>query len=78
MQLGFCFNTGARQIEKPSLEVCNPDLGNVAGSARTKHSVTISAVTAITSGSNSVVECQLPKLDVAGSIPVSRSTPLFP
>ena len=25
------------------------------------------------SGSNSVVECQLPKLDVAGSIPVSRS-----
>ena len=27
------------------------------------------------SGSNSVVECQLPKLDVAGSIPVSRSIP---
>ncbi len=26
-----------------------------------------------TSGSNSVVECQLPKLDVAGSSPVSRS-----
>ena len=26
-----------------------------------------------TSGSNSVVECQLPKLDVAGSTPVSRS-----
>ena len=26
------------------------------------------------SGSNSVVECQLPKLDVAGSNPVSRST----
>ena len=26
------------------------------------------------SGSNSVVECQLPKLDVAGSTPVSRST----
>ena len=26
-----------------------------------------------TSGSNSAVECQLPKLDVAGSIPVSRS-----
>jgi hypothetical protein len=25
------------------------------------------------SGSNSVVECQLPKLDVAGSNPVSRS-----
>ena len=25
------------------------------------------------SGSNSVVECQLPKLNVAGSIPVSRS-----
>jgi hypothetical protein len=25
-------------------------------------------------GSNSVVECKLPKLDVAGSIPVSRST----
>jgi hypothetical protein len=24
-------------------------------------------------GSNSVVECQLPKLDVAGSNPVSRS-----
>jgi hypothetical protein len=24
------------------------------------------------SGSNSAVECQLPKLDVAGSIPVSR------
>ena len=24
-------------------------------------------------GSNSAVECQLPKLDVAGSIPVSRS-----
>jgi hypothetical protein len=26
------------------------------------------------SGCNSVVECQLPKLDVAGSIPVARST----
>src|SRR5262249_44890695 len=26
------------------------------------------------SGSNSVVECQLPKLDVAGSSPVSRSS----
>jgi hypothetical protein len=25
-------------------------------------------------GSNSVVECQLPKLNVAGSNPVSRST----
>src|SRR5262249_41664140 len=30
-------------------------------------------VSARKSGSNSVVECQLPKLDVAGSIPVSRS-----
>jgi HPt (histidine-containing phosphotransfer) domain-containing protein len=29
------------------------------------------------SGSNSVVECQLPKLDVAGSIPVSRSSLMF-
>ena len=28
---------------------------------------------AVSSGSNSAVECQLPKLDVAGSIPVSRS-----
>src|SRR5215831_16909301 len=28
----------------------------------------------VTSGSNSVVECQLPKLDVAGSTPVSRSS----
>ena len=28
-------------------------------------------------GSNSVVECQLPKLDVAGSIPVSRSKSLI-
>ena len=27
----------------------------------------------VLSGSNSVVECQLPKLDVAGSNPVSRS-----
>jgi hypothetical protein len=27
----------------------------------------------LTGGSNSVVECQLPKLDVAGSTPVSRS-----
>ena len=27
----------------------------------------------LTSGSNSVVECQLPKLDVAGSSPVARS-----
>ena len=27
------------------------------------------------SGSNSVVECQLPKLDVTGSSPVSRSNP---
>ena len=27
----------------------------------------------VVSGSNSVVECQLPKLDVAGSTPVSRS-----
>ena len=30
-------------------------------------------ILAATSGSNSAVECQLPKLDVAGSIPVSRS-----
>ena len=29
------------------------------------------------SGSNSVVECQLPKLDVAGSNPVSRSKTLI-
>jgi hypothetical protein len=29
-------------------------------------------VNACFSGSNSAVECQLPKLDVAGSIPVSR------
>jgi hypothetical protein len=28
------------------------------------------------SGRNSMVECQLPKLDVAGSIPVARS--IFP
>jgi hypothetical protein len=28
----------------------------------------------IVCGSNSVVECQLPKLNVAGSTPVSRST----
>ena len=34
---------------------------------------TITRVTPTLSGSNSVVECQLPKLDVAGSIPVSRS-----
>ncbi len=37
---------------------------------------TISGVTPLRSGSNSVVECQLPKLDVTGSIPVSRSNPL--
>jgi hypothetical protein len=30
------------------------------------------------SGRNSVVECQLPKLDVAGSTPVARSKLLFP
>jgi hypothetical protein len=42
-------------------------------SASTWQSVTISAVRVSLSGSNSVVECQLPKLDVAGSIPVSRS-----
>src|SRR6185369_6790208 len=30
------------------------------------------------SGCNSVVECQLPKLDVAGSIPVARSTSFRP
>ncbi len=30
-------------------------------------------LTSEASGSNSAVECQLPKLDVAGSIPVSRS-----
>ena len=29
------------------------------------------------SGRNSVVECQLPKLDVAGSTPVARSKILF-
>ena len=28
-------------------------------------------------GSNSVVECQLPKLDVAGSSPVSRSNAII-
>jgi hypothetical protein len=31
-------------------------------------------LTRVLSGSNSAVECQLPKLDVAGSIPVSRSS----
>ena len=31
------------------------------------------AIGKVTCGSNSVVECKLPKLDVAGSIPVSRS-----
>ncbi len=31
-----------------------------------------------TGGSNSVVECQLPKLKVAGSTPVSRSTTFIP
>ena len=30
-------------------------------------------ITAPLSGRNSVVECQLPKLDVAGSSPVARS-----
>jgi hypothetical protein len=30
------------------------------------------------SGRNSAVECQLPKLDVAGSSPVARSNYLFP
>ena len=34
---------------------------------------TLNEVSVSPSGSNSVVECQLPKLDVAGSIPVSRS-----
>ena len=29
------------------------------------------------SGRNSVVECQLPKLDVAGSSPVARSNYFF-
>jgi hypothetical protein len=29
-------------------------------------------------GRNSVVECQLPKLDVAGSSPVARSLELLP
>ena len=33
----------------------------------------ILGVAATSSGSNSVVECQLPKLKVAGSTPVSRS-----
>ncbi len=31
------------------------------------------AICTVSGGSNSVVECQLPKLDVAGSNPVSRS-----
>ena len=35
----------------------------------------ILGVAATSSGSNSVVECQLPKLKVAGSTPVSRSIP---
>jgi hypothetical protein len=30
-------------------------------------------ITTLVSGRNSVVECQLPKLDVAGSSPVARS-----
>ena len=34
----------------------------------------LSSLTVSSCGSNSVVECQLPKLNVAGSIPVSRST----
>src|ERR1041384_5644630 len=61
-----------------SFEGCNPNFGKDNGFCKNKHGVTISAVRAITGGSNSVVECQLPKLDVAGSIPVSRSTSLSP
>ena len=38
---------------------------------------TLNEVSVSPSGSNSVVECQLPKLDVAGSIPVSRSIKLL-
>jgi hypothetical protein len=35
----------------------------------------ISDTTLTLSGRNSAVECQLPKLDVTGSIPVARSKP---
>jgi hypothetical protein len=41
------------------------------------HGIIITIVTQKLGGSNSVVECQLPKLDVAGSIPVSRSKIFF-
>ena len=44
---------------------------HVHGSALTQGGV-FEHITAV-SGCNSVVECQLPKLDVAGSTPVTRS-----
>jgi hypothetical protein len=41
--------------------------------AKSKYAIFESRIVGALSGSNSAVECQLPKLDVAGSIPVSRS-----
>jgi hypothetical protein len=43
------------------------------GSRRSTRRLYVSFILSLLSGSSSAVERQLPKLDVAGSIPVSRS-----
>ena len=55
------------EAEGVCLPPCNPR------SLKAVQLLAILGVVTTSSGSNSVVECQLPKLDVAGSSPVSRS-----
>ena len=48
-------------------------IGNWSRAAQKHHCANGYGILGEASGGNSAVECQLPKLDVAGSIPVSRS-----
>jgi hypothetical protein len=73
----------ARQL-RPTHRACSNIAGTVAGPSisvdgrgQSSELWCYHELTAVLSGSSSAVERQLPKLDVAGSIPVSRSIPLL-
>ena len=66
-ELGICCKKVARKSVRECQPPCNPGQQWVA------QLIAILGVVTTSSGSNSVVECQLPKLKVAGSTPVSRS-----
>ena len=61
-------NSSAASMGAETRAVCY-----IFGASTDARAVGLPGLILTVSGSNSVVECQLPKLDVAGSTPVSRS-----